>query len=290
MPKKEKVEYRRCLVSFFDLLGFKEIVRSRSAHDIASLVGLFQRTGRVSEETEEAFEAQSFQFSDSIVRMMPLDSHSNIEFPVGILFHEVLAIVHACLEMANHGVAIRGALTLGDAYYSGSRMFGPGMVRAYELETRVALYPRVIVDPAVMWAFKRDPRLKKDTHSAAEEAEYLRKLLRRDRDGIWFVDYLFAAQNEVDDPSQYLALLGNNKVCIEALLQTRTSLDDIASKGLWSAAYQNEVLDRLIEAGGEKKFWRPYRIDIPQRLQGNFPSRARTQRQSIASSSRLRQK
>jgi hypothetical protein len=283
MPAKE-IRYRKCLLSFFDLLGFREMVRSRPPKDIASLVGLFQTTGSISEESAEAFESKSFQFSDSIVRIMPLDSKANTEYPVGVLFHEVLAILHACFEMANHGVAVRGALTLGDVYASGSKMFGPAMVRAYELETRVAVYPRVIVDPVVIDALRSEPKLKKDTHSVSEEAGHLRNLLRRDRDGVWFIDFLYAARVQVDEPDLYLDLLSNNKKHIEATLQSRGALDDVALKALWCASYHNEVLDRLAHDGARKSSLKPYRIAIPARLRASLP---KPERRSTSRSMRV---
>jgi hypothetical protein len=106
MPPKKEIKYRTCLVSFFDLLGFREMVKNETPAEIASRVALFQSSGEIDSATGRAFEAQSFQFSDSIVRMMPIDSEANSRYPGGLLFHEILTIVHASLEMANRGAPI----------------------------------------------------------------------------------------------------------------------------------------------------------------------------------------
>jgi len=270
MANTVKIKYRTTLVSFFDLLGFRELVRKESPERIASYLGLFRASGEIEELTATTFEARSFQFSDCIVRMMPLDSEANRGCPSGLLFSEVLTIVHACLEMANRGVPVRGGLTLGDAYFSGSTMFGPAMVRAYELESRLAVYPRVIIDPQLIDALGREPLLKKDTHSVSEEADYLRKLLRLDSDGLWFVDFLYAARNEVDDPEQYLELLSNNKRHLEEALADRKILDEVALKALWSARYHNRVLDQLITEHVYSDV-DAFRIAIPLRLVAVLP-------------------
>jgi hypothetical protein len=203
--------------------------------------------------------------------MMPLDSDANKRYPVGILFHEIIAIVHAALEMANRGTFLRGGLTIGDAYYSETTMFGPAMIHAYELESRVAVYPRVVVDPAVVEALKREPLLKMDTHQISDEVAELLQLLRRDADGVWFVDFLHAALEEVDEPSLYGRLLDKHKKSVEQALRTRKKLDDVAIKVLWAARYHNQVLDRFVADGGNPDVIGKHRVSIPPTLLGDLP-------------------
>ncbi len=263
-----EIEYRTALVSFFDILGFREIVRDEPPKKIASDVRLFQGTGQIGADIAKAFEGRSFQFSDSIVRMMPLDSQANIEHPGGLLFQELYTIALACVEMANRGVAVRGALTVGEAYFSESMMFGPAMVRAYELESKLAVYPRVVVDPEVIETFKREPLLKKDSRSVSDEAKFLQRFLRRDEDGLWFIDFLFALRDDLDSPEAFLGLLANNRTHIEKVLSQRSALDGVAVKMLWSAHYHNGVLDRLIADGRDADAVNRYRIVIPPKLHG----------------------
>ncbi|MGA7741094.1 MAG: hypothetical protein WCE40_04580 [Polyangia bacterium] len=255
-------------MTFFDILGFGEMVKNAAPEEIAACVSLLQMTGKIDDDTGQHFEAQSFQFSDSVVRMMPIDSETNTQYPVGLLFHEVQSILLASIEMANRGVFLRGALTLGEAYFSGEMMFGPAMVRAYELESRVAVYPRVVVDPIVIEALKTEPRLKKDTHDLSDEAAKLLQLLRRDADGLWFVDFLYAGRDELDRPEFYGNLLENNKKSIERRLGARKVLDDVAIKALWAAHYHNQVLDRLICNGADEGQINGHRVSIPPHLFG----------------------
>jgi hypothetical protein len=271
MAADAEIKYRRTLVSFFDILGFREIVRDEPPRKIASDVRLFQGTGKIGADIARAFEGRSFQFSDSIVRMMPLDSAANIEHPGGLLFQEVYTIAIACVEMANRGVPVRGALTLGDAYFSESMMFGPAMVRAYELESKIAVYPRVVIDPEMIETFKLEPLLRKDWRSLSEEADFLRRFLRRDEDGLWFIDYLFAARNDLDTPEAYPGLLENNRMHVEKVLSRRVALDAVAVKALWSAQYHNGVLDRLIAEGRDAETTNRHRIVIPAKLLGALP-------------------
>lgn len=249
LMKRKPAHYRPCVLAFFDILGFREMVEELPAVDIENRVHALQDFSGIHKESAELFEAQSFQFSDCVVRVMPIDSKANREAPVGILFHEILAIVHAQLEMANKGVFLRGGLTMGSAYFEGSVLFGPAMVAAYELESKIAIFPRVVIDPKLIIEFRTNKLLKKDTHSLKDEVGYLRKLLRKDRDGFWFIDYLFAAGTECDEPERYVELLRNHRTAIEEKLAKRKRADGVVQKLNWAVRYHNSVIKRLEKEG-----------------------------------------
>nr|WP_317187917.1 hypothetical protein [Acinetobacter gerneri] len=44
-----------------------------------------------------------------------------------------------------HNILLRGALTIGEIYHDENMVFGPAMVEAYELESKVAEFPRIIL-------------------------------------------------------------------------------------------------------------------------------------------------
>jgi hypothetical protein len=45
------------------------------------------------------------------------------------------------------GYAVRGAVARGSLYHKGNIVFGPCLLRAYDLEQRCAKFPRIIIDP-----------------------------------------------------------------------------------------------------------------------------------------------
>lgn len=53
------------------------------------------------------------------------------------------------LGMAMWGFFIRGAVTIGEVYHDDRSVFGPALVWAYELESKVAQNPRIIIDPDI---------------------------------------------------------------------------------------------------------------------------------------------
>lgn len=49
-------------------------------------------------------------------------------------------------DIACDGVFVRGAITYGKIYHHGPMLFGSAYQRAYELESKTAIYPRIIID------------------------------------------------------------------------------------------------------------------------------------------------
>ena len=47
-------------------------------------------------------------------------------------------------------LARRGGVAIGDIYHDDEAVFGPGLVRAYDIESNVAKFPRIVVDQEVL--------------------------------------------------------------------------------------------------------------------------------------------
>ena len=105
------------------------------------------------------------------------------------------------------------------------------MVRAYEMESQTARFPRVIVDPAVIRLARRH---RNEDHTPADEEGYVRGFMAEDDDGQLFIDYVslnavvaVAGANDDGYPG-YLATLSR-------LLRTGLAHADsrVAEKYLW---------------------------------------------------------
>jgi hypothetical protein len=71
--------------------------------------------------------------------------------------------------------------------HTDDHLFGPAMNAAYFLESKTASYPRVVVQEEIVLAAQHAPAIH---HEQEDEAEYVRSLLRRDFDGLLYVDYI----------------------------------------------------------------------------------------------------
>jgi hypothetical protein len=148
--------YRTAIVTFVDILGFRELVRSRDALQLFDLIQEIRSTAGQGDEppggdSSEINWTRVHAFSDSVVRVRTYDS----DFREGALFYELLDLVHAQTELAGKGILIRGAMTAGQIYTSADLAFGPAFVRSYDLESSLANYPRIVIDPQLIRAVRR---------------------------------------------------------------------------------------------------------------------------------------
>ena len=85
------------------------------------------------------------------------------------------AVAHRAREF---DCLIRGAVTIGPLYHESGLIFGQGLVSAYDMESCVAKYPRIIVDDTVL-----------NGAPAGRDAE---TSMFQDDDGRWCLDYMTA--------------------------------------------------------------------------------------------------
>lgn len=241
--------YQRSIITFIDILGFREIVSKRTVSEVDRILDLFNEFGTPCrldpDEESDPSEPVVLSFSDSIIRVRNLESEENLAFPMGHLFHEVNSLVHLQTDLVNYGVLVRGGVSVGPVSVSANRVFGPGFVDAYELESKFAIYPRIIVSPELIRSVDTDVLVVSEHHSSIEEKQYLRTQLVQGDDGIHYVDYLRASQRELDDPDDYPDFLLKHKQTIVEEGGKHKAFSGVAAKYLWLARYHNQVIAEI---------------------------------------------
>lgn len=243
--------YEPCIVSFIDVLGFRNLLETRHAYDIRDvLLQLRKFTAPVEElptrrmkDARLLSRAFTDSVSDAVVRVRVFDT----QFNDGAFFHELLDLLHAQVECIGHGVVIRAGVAIGNAHVGldgKGPVFGPAMVRAYEIESHEALYPRIVVDQAAYQSFLDDARLRNQDHHLEEEVRYVANLLRVDADGSRFIDYLAGSEGEFDDPAGYLLFLKSHAELVRGKLAATTGR--VREKFEWLAAYHNSVVEDVV--------------------------------------------
>lgn len=53
------------------------------------------------------------------------------------------------LRLFEHKLLLRGGITIGELIHKNEFCLGPGMIKAYEIENKKAIYPRIIIDELV---------------------------------------------------------------------------------------------------------------------------------------------
>lgn len=84
-------------------------------------------------------------FSDSIIIYVPLSDDDKV-IQVDSIFSSAIAIAGAFLSLMIHGTVFRGGLEIGLACEIGPKeIYGPALLKAYDLESKIAKYPRVVI-------------------------------------------------------------------------------------------------------------------------------------------------
>lgn len=244
--RADNLQYIEGIVTFIDILGFRELVLSKSAKELAGLVNIFrERTA-----DPEVPGVTVIAFSDSIIRIRPQSSISG-------LFFELIDLLHAQAELIGRGVLVRGGIAYGNvAVYEGSP-YGSAFIEAYELESKIAVYPRLVVSPSLLERFAKGELPFVKNHNLSEEASYIKNILKMGDDGLWFIDYLRAFESEVDKPDKYHEFVRDHADHIKGLAdkvaKQKGAWTSLTAKANWLARYHNAYVikrkDKFIKAG-----------------------------------------
>lgn len=139
---KRNPSYERRVVVFYDVLGWRSQIEdagpdSSKIGDLRRLILAHSRVLRMPVKAP----VNVGTFSDNIVISTPVNEHISY-------FLRAIAIMQ--LMTASLHFLLRGGIAVGDIYHDDEVVFGPALNRAYELESKVAVYPRIILDEPVM--------------------------------------------------------------------------------------------------------------------------------------------
>ena len=244
------VRYKIALVTYLDILGFKNLIATRKAGEISRIIGVFQEavepTTHKTPLKAAAYripEDQYVHFSDLSLIVRPLEG---VEFapPCSQLFDQLLHIVRAQARLVvDEGILIRGAVTIGEVVKRRGQLFGPAVVRAYELEQDFASHPRIVIDDRIFEALRGLPSAW--LHDERTNMRDLQLLTRRDTDQRRFVDYLRAVGSELDDPAYYPVCLARHDEVIRKGLQRYSRNCGIRRKYEWLKRYHEATIGRM---------------------------------------------
>ncbi len=158
--------YSSRIVAFIDILGFSNLVHESEMDtdkanlllgvlkDIESFIDKENRLVKFSEEfNTKNIKIDYTQFSDSIVLSTEIvfPMIYDIEVPnYNNLMYICSLISFLQAKYMNDGILMRGGVTWGSIYHENNICFGPAFIRAYQIESKMAKYPRVVIDPELI--------------------------------------------------------------------------------------------------------------------------------------------
>lgn len=163
MPELERSEPLNHLVAFIDLLGFKETIRNEETFDnIYNLLQNFKREeGNYKEvslppqtegEKRKLVRPAITTFSDNMVISQPIND-KDISTGISILLHPISNFAFLAIK---EGFLIRGGISTGKMHHENGIVLGDAMIKAYKLESTLAIYPRIIIDPQILKSWQLD--------------------------------------------------------------------------------------------------------------------------------------
>ena len=231
--------YEDRIVCFVDILGFREIIESTTdvcGHEIEGKTVALQEallaTREVLDADVERISKSKVitQFSDSIVISFHVEEESEV-------FFTLLELLWNQVRLIFHGMVLRGGVAFGKCHHTDKLVFGPALVEAYEIESRVAKTPRIVVSESVV---EEGSLRSANWHSPVTERESIEMCLAEDDDGMLFIDYFGGAQSELDDPEcDFPLYLGHLRSISSTGLQNPDQ--EVRKKYEWMRSKFNEL-------------------------------------------------
>lgn len=238
------LKYETRYVGFFDILGWSTAIKdSVGNEEMQQKLGLAvsaMRSHLAMNEWKKQHGpwpdgAEIVHFSDSIVVSTSADYHGKSEI-ISILSF----LSNALLQ---HGFLLRGGITKGEIYHKDSSVFGPALNRAYEMESKSAIFPRVILDFDLTTEFGQGIEVYHDGKKIGQN-----KTWRLSNDGFRFFDFLqpFGGSHGFSDTNLLHLNLTKMYLFINERLVEYQEKPSILPKYIWLANYFNEVLKESI--------------------------------------------
>ncbi len=143
----DRYEERYC--AYVDILGFTQLIADLSKDpskfiDIQQVLQKVHQPERVelSPPSRDRADFQAQSISDAVA----ISAHCNA---IGIL-SLIVAVQQLVRSLLREGYFTRGAICRGKLYHDDKMVFGEALIKAHQLESEVARYPRVMLTKAVV--------------------------------------------------------------------------------------------------------------------------------------------
>jgi len=197
-----------------------------------------------------------YNFNMNVTREIAIDGYQDIQFKIfsdNIIIAKKLSIdlktrvqdIKSLLNCVSNfqcsavtddvGWLVRGGISIGDFYIDETMVWGQALLKSYEHENNIAIYPRIIIDSNII--------------SELQKSEELTGYISQDFDNMYFLNYLYI---------QHFGgrfLKNGFKLMLDELKGTYS--ERVYQKLCWHMNYINRELDKKNERGESK-----YRLSI----------------------------
>lgn len=190
-PKKlfhgDLIETENKFVAFIDILGFTKMIQEYDTNPISPLLqdvhkalnhSLDETVRKFGGKLDETFLEHKL-FSDCLCVSIPFfDSKADYTSSIGILISLVKTYQN---NMMKKGYFVRGAIAVGSYFSDENMIFSGGLVKAYNLETYKAIYPRIIIEDTIVSQLRI-------YHTSSFPTSITNEIIESPKEGIHFVN------------------------------------------------------------------------------------------------------
>lgn len=230
------------LIAYVDFLGMKDKMKQENSYasfrKLQALLSGVRKKAAFIEKNNAIDDFEIKVFSDNIIIALKIKEE--------VLSTQIISIINlvSLLQfeaLFQFGFPLRGGITIGELFIDDSVVWGTGLIEAYQIEDKLANYPRVIVSKIVI-----------ETYDKQEDVELnLFAFIQQDTDGYWFVHYLVAAPNITLIP-----VLSNNLAEIASSCINEN--DRVKQKINWLISYFNNHCREFRDRGNYEKYVIPF--------------------------------
>ncbi|MDR4498416.1 MAG: hypothetical protein MRK02_10920 [Candidatus Scalindua sp.] len=142
----QKNKYKEKIIAFIDILGFESLIK-RLPEDqqlFQNLDYALNRIKHIEKQTKNkeliTSNLEVSVFSDCIAISAEKDKIRSLIWTSGWLQAELLYV----------GILARGGISIGPVIHENGILYGQGIISAYRLESKTAVYPRIVVSDQII--------------------------------------------------------------------------------------------------------------------------------------------
>lgn len=256
------MQYEKRIISLIDILGFRDVVAKTTdgngndkEENIEKICRIFSIIRDfLNLDKSEGFVEKSkvvTQFSDSIVISFLYNEQSGI-------FNNLLNIQLLIIELLKHKVLCRGGVAFGKIIHTNTLLFGPGFIKAYDIESKAALFPRVILDQTILDIGEKYPYV---DNSPKDERDSIMSIISKDTDNMYYIDYFGKAFESLDYAEDEPLYIENLREIITPYIYTEEP--DLKVKYGWLINKFNRMVN-IIKINTSSKDFDTFDYDLNQ--------------------------
>lgn len=237
------MKYDHRIVCFIDILGFRAYINGsidKKQRDVPAKINkineillLIRDILDMDSPSNVLSSKKITQFSDSIVISFIVDEPNEVYLTLS-------EIQHIIVNFIVRGFLIRGGISYGKLIHDDKLIYGPGLITAYDTESKAALFPRVILDKTVIKIAEMYGDIRGDYNELPFES-----IITKDSDEMYYIDYFSKVASEMDDNDQWIKYLKGLKKIIDNYKDLTFSSPDIKVKIGWIINKYNKLISEL---------------------------------------------